>query len=236
MAFWVDVEKISYPFLFGEKALGVAILGRQTVSEKNFDKMGDKSIDKPSGKFSEKTVDPVLQNEIPDKVFFKIGEVSELTSVMPYVLRYWETEFSIIPHKSPSGQRLYRRKDIERVLIIKHLLYSDGFTIAGARKHLLKNGQKKIEDDIYHEKYEVTDDDVALNSNSALLRQIEESDVNSSDTANKATILAHEVINKQGKRSFEKTISLEDWNINQAKIILEELKQMVYNAKKWTPS
>jgi DNA-binding transcriptional MerR regulator len=76
--------------------------------------------------------------EIPDKIFFKIGEVSELAGVKPYVLRYWETEFSIVPHKSGTGQRLYRRKDIERILLIKRLLYAEGFTIAGARKHLAR--------------------------------------------------------------------------------------------------
>lgn len=76
--------------------------------------------------------------EIPDKIFFKIGEVSDIAGVKPYVLRYWESEFSISPHKSGSGQRLYRRKDIERILLIKRLLYQEGFTIAGARKHLSK--------------------------------------------------------------------------------------------------
>ena len=76
--------------------------------------------------------------EIPDKVFFKIGEVSDLAGVKTYVLRYWESEFSIAPHKSTSGQRLYRRKDIEKILLIKRLLYAEGFTIAGARKYLAK--------------------------------------------------------------------------------------------------
>ncbi|MFM7200856.1 MAG: MerR family transcriptional regulator [Myxococcota bacterium] len=79
--------------------------------------------------------------EIPDKIFFKIGEVSEIAGVKPYVLRYWESEFSISPHKSGSGQRLYRRKDIERILMIKRLLYQEGFTIAGARKHLSRLGR-----------------------------------------------------------------------------------------------
>jgi len=76
--------------------------------------------------------------EIPDKIFFKIGEVSDIAGVKPYVLRYWETEFSIVPQKSKSGQRLYRRKDIERILLIKRLLYQEGFTIVGARKYLVK--------------------------------------------------------------------------------------------------
>ena len=75
--------------------------------------------------------------EIPNKDLFRIGEVSRLTSTKSFVLRYWETEFPMLqPVKSPSGHRLYRREDIETVLRIKHLLYEEGFTIAGARKHL----------------------------------------------------------------------------------------------------
>src|SRR5713226_7089784 len=74
---------------------------------------------------------------IPDKSFFRIGEVSRLTDTKPFVLRYWETEFPMLqPVKSPKGQRLYRRQDIETVLQIKRLLYDEGFTIAGARRHL----------------------------------------------------------------------------------------------------
>ena len=80
--------------------------------------------------------------EIPDKLYFKIGEVSELLGVEPYVLRYWETEFpGLSPKKSGTGHRLYRREDIETVFEIKRLLYEEGFTIAGARKHLMdQNG------------------------------------------------------------------------------------------------
>src|SRR5690349_22814667 len=75
--------------------------------------------------------------EIPDKLYFKIGEVSELLGVEPYVLRYWETEFSILsPKKSGTGHRLYRRKDVELLLRIKHLLYDKRFTIEGARQSL----------------------------------------------------------------------------------------------------
>lgn len=74
---------------------------------------------------------------IPDKLYFKIGEVSEITGVKPYVLRYWETEFNIIePVKAKSKHRLYRKKDIDAVLMIKKLLYEDKLTIAGARKKL----------------------------------------------------------------------------------------------------
>jgi DNA-binding transcriptional MerR regulator len=72
--------------------------------------------------------------EIPDKLYFKIGEVSELLGVEPYVLRYWETEFTVLsPKKSGTGHRLYRRKDVELLLRIKHLLYEKKFTIEGAR-------------------------------------------------------------------------------------------------------
>lgn len=75
--------------------------------------------------------------EIPDKLYFKIGEVSELLGVEPYVLRYWETEFTVLsPKKSGTGHRLYRRKDVELLLRIKHLLYEKKFTIEGARQLL----------------------------------------------------------------------------------------------------
>ena len=77
------------------------------------------------------------QPEIPDKLYFKIGEVAELLSVEPYVLRYWETEFPVLsPKKSGTGHRLYRRKDVELLLRIKHLLYEKRFTIEGARQSM----------------------------------------------------------------------------------------------------
>jgi DNA-binding transcriptional MerR regulator len=75
--------------------------------------------------------------EIPQKSLFRIGEVSRLTETKTFVLRFWESEFPTLqPVKSPSGHRLYRREDIEAVFEIKRLLYEEGFTIAGARKHL----------------------------------------------------------------------------------------------------
>ncbi len=74
---------------------------------------------------------------IPDKSLFRIGEVSRLTGTKAFVLRYWETEFPTLqPVKSLSGHRMYRREDIESVFEIKRLLYEEGFTIAGARRHL----------------------------------------------------------------------------------------------------
>jgi DNA-binding transcriptional MerR regulator len=75
------------------------------------------------------------------KNFFRIGEVSRLTDTKPFVLRYWETEFPMLqPVKSPKGHRLYRREDVDTVLRIKRLLYDEGFTIAGARRHLREEG------------------------------------------------------------------------------------------------
>src|SRR5579863_10099546 len=74
---------------------------------------------------------------IPDKLFFRIGEVSQLVGVEPYVLRYWESEFpGLSPKKSNTGQRMFRRKDVEMLLNIKQLLYDRKFTIEGARKAL----------------------------------------------------------------------------------------------------
>src|SRR5579862_6878452 len=77
------------------------------------------------------------ESVIPAKDLFRIGEVSRLTSTKTFVLRFWETEFPMLqPVKSPKGHRLYRRQDIETVFVIKRLLYDEGFTIAGARRHL----------------------------------------------------------------------------------------------------
>src|SRR5437764_1029167 len=83
-----------------------------------------------------------VQPDIPDKLFFRIGEVSDLVGVKEYVLRYWESEFpGLSPRKSSSGQRMFRRKDVELLLRIKHLLYSQKFTIEGARKALQQKGK-----------------------------------------------------------------------------------------------
>jgi DNA-binding transcriptional MerR regulator len=80
--------------------------------------------------------------EIPDKLYFRIGEVSRLAGIKPYVLRFWETEFSSLgPKKSGKGHRLYRRKDVELVLEIKRLLYDKRYTIEGARKYLDARGR-----------------------------------------------------------------------------------------------
>lgn len=80
---------------------------------------------------------------IPDKLFFKIGEVCELVGVQAHVLRYWETEFPMLsPQKNQSGQRSYRKKDVEIALKIKQLLYKEMFTIAGARKKLQSDSRQ----------------------------------------------------------------------------------------------
>ena len=81
-------------------------------------------------------------SEIPDKLFFKIGEVCDIVGVQAHVLRYWESEFSMLaPQKNRAGQRTYRRKDVEMALRIKGLLYGEGFTIAGAKRKLLSEGR-----------------------------------------------------------------------------------------------
>jgi DNA-binding transcriptional MerR regulator len=83
----------------------------------------------PAKKYSE----PI----IPDKLYFRIGEVADLCELPAYVLRFWETEFpQLKPTKSSTGQRMYRRRDVDNVLRIRKLLYQDGFTIAGARQQL----------------------------------------------------------------------------------------------------
>ena len=88
-------------------------------------------------------------NQIPDKLYFKIGEVSKITGVKPYVLRYWESEFKIVrPQKSASRQRVYNKKDVELIVEIKNLLYNEKFTLEGAKRRLKelhssnKNSQK----------------------------------------------------------------------------------------------
>src|ERR1700730_18559463 len=81
------------------------------------------------------------ESALPEKDLFRIGEVSRLTATKQFVLRYWESEVPMLqPVKSPKGHRLYRRQDIETVFVIKRLLYDEGFTIAGARRHLRDQG------------------------------------------------------------------------------------------------
>jgi len=85
--------------------------------------------------------------ELPDKLYFKIGEVARLVGVKPYVLRYWETEFSVVrPGKTRSRHRLYRRKDVETLLEIRRLLYAERYTIEGAKRRL-RDGSRSVADD-----------------------------------------------------------------------------------------
>ncbi len=93
--------------------------------------------------------------QIPDKLYFRIGDVADLAGVKPYVLRYWESEFPMIsPEKSSTGQRVYRRTDVEMILLIKHLLYQEKYSIEGARKRIQevrRDGQLKAfkQDKVY---------------------------------------------------------------------------------------
>jgi DNA-binding transcriptional MerR regulator len=88
---------------------------------------------------------PTSGSDIPDKLYFRIGEVAKLCDVPAYVLRFWESEFPHLkPHKGGTGQRLYRRRDVEMALRIKSLLYDEGYTIPGARQ-LLKGELKHKE-------------------------------------------------------------------------------------------
>lgn len=87
-----------------------------------------------------------MQSEIPDKLYFKIGEVSKIADVAPHVLRYWESEFQAIrPKRANSKQRLYRRADVEVILKIKTLLHGRGYTISGARRFLASGAEIPID-------------------------------------------------------------------------------------------
>jgi DNA-binding transcriptional MerR regulator len=105
---------------------------------------------------------------IPEKIYFKIGEVCEIVGVQPHVLRYWETEFSMLsPQKNRSGQRSYRRRDVEIALRIKELLYDDLYTIAGARKKLQSEVReasrlKIVHPEPRHEEPQVLEDEPSL--------------------------------------------------------------------------
>jgi len=83
------------------------------------------------------------ESGVPVKLYYRIGEVSQIVGVEPHVLRYWESEFrSIRPQKSRKGQRIYSRRDVDRLLKVRELLYTQGFTIAGARKRLREGGEE----------------------------------------------------------------------------------------------
>lgn len=88
-----------------------------------------------------------MSRQLPDKLYFRIGEVAEIVGVEPHVLRYWETEFrSVRPEKSRRGQRVYSRRDVDTLLRVKELLYGHRYTIAGARRKLRTEGLEPIDE------------------------------------------------------------------------------------------
>jgi DNA-binding transcriptional MerR regulator len=102
--------------------------------------------DSPDQEVSDQEMLAVITSpaEIPDRLYFRIGDVARLAGIKPYVLRFWETEFPALgPKKSGTGHRLFRRKDVELVLEIKRLLYEKRYTIEGARKHLETYGKSE---------------------------------------------------------------------------------------------
>jgi DNA-binding transcriptional MerR regulator len=116
-----------------------------------------------------------MDARIPDKLYFRIGEVANITSLRPSVLRFWETEFdALTPAKSRTGQRLYTRKELELALEIKHLLYAEKLTIEGARKRLKNRRQPR---DTTSAEKECCPDEVMLiiNEVKALLKEIRNS-------------------------------------------------------------
>jgi len=117
----------------------IAKTAASDTSDDGIDVSAQKSASRLPGRQARKS--GAAKNEdihIPDKLYFRIGEVARLCRLPAYVLRFWETEFpQLKPTKSSTGQRLYRRRDVENVLDIKRLLYGEGFTIAGARTQLL---------------------------------------------------------------------------------------------------
>ncbi len=87
------------------------------------------------------------RQQLPDKLYFRIGEVAEIVGVEPHVLRYWETEFrSVKPEKSRKGQRVYSRRDVDVLLKVKDLLYGHRYTIAGAKRKLRTEGFEPVDD------------------------------------------------------------------------------------------
>lgn len=97
------------------------------------------------------------KNNIPDKLFYKIGEVAKITSVEPYVLRYWESEFNFKLSKSKNKQRLYQKKDIETVEKVKKLLYQERYTIEGAKKKLKERKRNKNKQDTGQLSFDIKD-------------------------------------------------------------------------------
>ena len=94
-----------------------------------------------------------MDSIIPEKVYFRIGEVSKILNVEPYVIRYWESEFKTIkPVRTKTSQRLYRKKDVQELLTIRNLLYQQRFTINGAKQQLMKMRDREESKDTANEK------------------------------------------------------------------------------------
>ena len=86
-----------------------------------------------------------MDSRFPDKLFYRIGDVSEITGIKPHILRYWEVEFSVLhPRKNDAGQRIYERRDVELVIEIKKLLYEQRYTISGAKKFLARQHKRVL--------------------------------------------------------------------------------------------
>jgi DNA-binding transcriptional MerR regulator len=86
-----------------------------------------------------------MDSRLPDKLFYRIGDVSEITGIKPHILRYWEAEFSVLhPRKNDAGQRVYERRDVELVIEIKKLLYEQRYTISGAKKFLARQHKRVL--------------------------------------------------------------------------------------------
>jgi DNA-binding transcriptional MerR regulator len=83
-----------------------------------------------------------FHDQVPDKLYFRIGEIAKLVGVDAHVLRYWESEFGMKPHRSSTGQRMYRKQDLTRFLKIRSLLHDEGYTLTGARKVLREGGRE----------------------------------------------------------------------------------------------
>ncbi len=116
---------------------------------------------------------PKSEIPIPDKLFYKIGEVSRIVGVEPYVLRYWETEFPFLkPRKNKSGQRVYIKKDVEFLLYIKRLLYHERYTIEGVRKRLGGNSIRAFEPDTEKKTIEIKKPSIAIEHVKKRLRDI----------------------------------------------------------------
>jgi DNA-binding transcriptional MerR regulator len=90
-------------------------------------------------------VNSVAGHDLPDKLFFKIGEVAQIVGVRPHVLRYWESEFAALrPLKTRGAHRVYRRRDVELAVLVRRLLHEDGLTIAGAKRRLRESGRDRV--------------------------------------------------------------------------------------------